>query len=135
MEHLCTLLREHNLKATSQRLSILEMIERYGHIDIESLFEKLHATFPTLALATLYRNINDLVQKGIVSEVKLPHQKQKYEITKDEHAHLLCDTCGMIEDATIDTSSLSEQIKNQYGYDVQSCTIVLNFTCPHCRGA
>lgn len=38
MEHFKALLQANQLKSTHQRLAILEAIERFGHIDIDTLY-------------------------------------------------------------------------------------------------
>lgn len=76
MEHFKALLQANQLKSTHQRLAILEAIERFGHIDIDTLYTTITQKYPTMSKATLYRNINDLMSFSILEEVKLPHQKQ-----------------------------------------------------------
>ena len=53
-----TMLREHNLKATPQRLAITDVIYKNGHVNIEYLYEKMLKQFHSISLATIYKNIN-----------------------------------------------------------------------------
>jgi Fur family ferric uptake transcriptional regulator/Fur family peroxide stress response transcriptional regulator len=41
MMNYAQLLKEHELKATFQRTQILEVIEKYGHIAIERIYEEV----------------------------------------------------------------------------------------------
>ena len=41
MKNYTTILREYNLKATPQRLAIIESVDIYGHINIDSLYEEV----------------------------------------------------------------------------------------------
>jgi Fe2+ or Zn2+ uptake regulation protein len=121
------------LKATLQRLAILEEIHKHGHIDVEMLFAALQKHFPTLALGTLYRNLNELSQKGILTEVTLPGQKQKYEIRKAPHVHLICEQCGKIEDKTIDLDDVIAQLEKENHYKISSKAVSFYGLCEACQ--
>lgn len=134
MERFRDILKASNLKSTHQRLAILECIDTHGHIDIETLFELILQKYPTMSKATLYRNINDLLAFYILEEVKLPQQKQKYEIKKVPHIHLLCSHCGNVEDIFVETKPLLETIFFQSGFETNSSFIVMNGICKRCSG-
>jgi len=134
MERFRDILKASNLKSTYQRLAILECIDTHGHIDIETLFELILQKYPTMSKATLYRNINDLLAFYILEEVKLPQQKQKYEIKKVPHIHLLCSHCGNVEDIFVETKPLLETIFFQSGFEISSSFIVMNGICKRCSG-
>ncbi|MBN1840507.1 MAG: transcriptional repressor [Campylobacterales bacterium] len=132
MERFRDILKASNLKSTHQRLAILECIDTHGHIDIETLFELILQKYPTMSKATLYRNIHDLLAFYILEEVKLPQQKQKYEIKKVPHIHLLCSHCGNVEDIFVETKPLLETIFFQSGFEISSSFIVMNGICKRC---
>lgn len=134
MNHFETLLREKQLKATLQRIVILKEIEKEGHMDVEELHNNIKESFPTMALGTLYRNLNDLVEKGILSEIQVPKQKQKYEICKTPHAHLVCEKCDSIMDVDADMDMLSESVKNKGVFRITGASVVLSGVCPTCQG-
>lgn len=128
-----TMLQTHALKATHQRLAILEEIHKHGHIDVDMLFASLHERFPTLALGTLYRNLNELSQKNILAEVALPGQKQKYEIQKAPHIHLVCETCGKIEDKALDLHRVIAQVEAESHYKISSNAVTFTGICEACQ--
>ncbi|MBE0499220.1 MAG: transcriptional repressor [Campylobacterales bacterium] len=66
------LLREHTLKITLQRMGILDEIAKAGHIDIDHLYEVIHASSPSVSLATIYKNANQIYEKGILEAIKVP---------------------------------------------------------------
>ncbi|AFL67781.1 Fur family transcriptional regulator [Sulfurospirillum barnesii] len=134
MERFKDILKASNLKSTHQRLAILDCIERFGHVDIDTLYESITQKYPTMSKATLYRNINDLISFHILEEVKLPHQKQQYEIKKVPHVHLLCSQCGSVEDIFVETKALLETISSQSGFEINSSFIVMNGICRRCSG-
>jgi len=101
MKSLKSLLEESNLKTTPQRLAILKELEEKGHASIEEIYENIKELFPSISLATIYKNINAMQDEQIVTEVCL-HQKPKYEINKNPHGHFICKKCGKVKDLFLD---------------------------------
>lgn len=126
-------LKNHNLKVTPQRLEIVDILYKNGHINIDDLYKALQDKFPSLSLATIYKNINTMCSKLFLSEVKIPHQKNVYELTKDEHSHIVCSKCDSIIDIDLDISTILNQAKRESHYSLKTSSIVLNGICPKCQ--
>jgi len=92
------LLQENDLKATFQRMNILEVIDKHGHMSVEDIYEEVIKTHPSISLATIYKNIILMVEKSVLVEVPISGKKSKYELAKVEHIHLVCTECGEVED-------------------------------------
>jgi len=107
MKEIKSLLENSNLKITPQRLAILKELEKKGHASIEEIYENIRDFFPSISLATIYKNITALKEEEIISEICL-HQKPKFEITKHPHAHFICKICNNVVDVP-----LSETVKNE----------------------
>lgn len=103
------LLKEYDLKVTPQRVAIVEELYSNGHMNIDDLYKKLLEKFPSISLATIYKNINAMIEKVFLNEVKIPNAKSVYELVKDEHSHLVCSSCGKIEDVDLDISNLVKE--------------------------
>ena len=125
-------LRDHNTKVTPQRIALVEELYKKGHVDIDTLYASIKRKFPSISLATLYKNINSMLESMLVKEIKISGHKSKYEITKAEHAHMVCEKCGKVEDITVDTSSLARSIESRSGYTLTECTLQFFGTCPGC---
>jgi Fe2+ or Zn2+ uptake regulation protein len=106
------LLEQSNLKMTPQRLAILKEIDKRGHASIEEIYEDIKEMFESISLATIYKNINSMKEKNIISEICL-HQKPKYEITKEPHAHFVCKKCGYVEDVPF-SDIINSEIEKRY---------------------
>ncbi|WP_051420498.1 Fur family transcriptional regulator [Helicobacter pametensis] len=91
-------LKQNGLKITPQRVAILKEIQRRGHATIEEIYEDILKEYPSISLATIYKNIISLCEADLVKEVKVSLQKQRYEINCGEHAHIVCTECGKLED-------------------------------------
>ena len=66
------LLREHGLKVTPQRLGILSLMQQSGHVSVDDLYAEIKKQFPSVSLATMYKNINTMMNSSIVIEIKIP---------------------------------------------------------------
>ncbi len=127
------LLKEHRLKVTPQRLKIVAMLEKHGHINIEDLYGELLKEFPSVSLATIYKNINQMIENGLIQEVKLPAAKSVYELIKEPHLHMVCDKCHKVEDIVIGTDRIIEEAEKLSGYRIEESFITLRGICPDCR--
>jgi Fe2+ or Zn2+ uptake regulation protein len=106
------MLENSKLKTTPQRLAILKEIDKKGHASIEEIYEDIKEMFESISLATIYKNINSMKEKNIITEICL-HQKPKYEITKEPHAHFVCEICGEVEDVPF-PQIVNEELNKTY---------------------
>ncbi|MCT7446001.1 Fur family transcriptional regulator [Aliarcobacter skirrowii] len=126
------LLKNYDLKITPQRIAIIEELYKNGHMNIDDLYKKLLDRFPSVSLATIYKNINSMVEKLFLSEVKIPNAKTVYELSKNEHAHLVCSNCKAVMDIELDSSDISKQISNLNNFKVNQTDIILSGICQKC---
>ena len=126
-------LREHNLKATPQRLAITDILYKEGHINIEKLYEVMIKKFNSISLATIYKNINLMIENSFIQEVKIPNSKSVYELTKGEHSHLVCKNCHEVTDIEIELNSIIHKTSDIYDFDIQTTNLVLSGLCKKCK--
>jgi Fur family peroxide stress response transcriptional regulator len=127
------LLKEYNLKVTPQRLAIVEELHSHGHLNIDDLYNLLQKKFPSISLATIYKNIHAMIEKIFLSEVKLPNEKTVYELTKAQHAHIVCSNCKKIMDVEVDTSSLQKEAAGFSSFEVEEIAVVFTGICTDCK--
>jgi len=127
------LLKQNQLKATPQRLKIVEVLYMKGHLNIDDIYAVLKSSFPSISLATIYKNINSMIEISFLSEVKIPKQKSVYELTKAEHAHVICSKCNEILDIELDTSDIVTQASKLSHYNLEKSAIIFNGVCLECR--
>ncbi len=127
------LLKEYDLKVTPQRVAIVEELYKNGHMNIDELYKNLQRKFPSISLATIYKNVNALVEKIFLNEVKLPDTKTVYELVKDSHSHLICSSCGNIEDIHLDTSIIEDSLSTMSKFKVENTEVVFSGTCQKCQ--
>jgi len=130
------LLKEHDLKVTFQRIQILGVIEKFGHISIDSIYEEVSKVHSSLSLATIYKNIFMMVERGVLTEVPIIGKKSKYEITKDDHLHLICTKCGKVIDRDLDDEIDNDMLRaaKESGFVLDQRQLNLYGECKECRG-
>jgi len=133
MTNYTTLLREHNLKATPQRLEIASLLEKYRHITIDNLYSRMLCKFDSISLATIYKNVNIMLENSFIQEVKIPNEKSRYELCKEEHSHLVCTHCGRVEDIALDLSLVTHNLLHNSSFKVEKADLVVSGICHNCQ--
>ena len=124
------LLNEKSLKTTPQRMAMLDILEKRGHADVEDIYGEIKKEFVSISLATVYKNINTMMDAGIIQEIKIPHKKSKYEITKHKHSHFICEKCGELYDIDIPKKL---EIDLPQGFEPKESTLMISGICPKCK--
>lgn len=129
------LLRESGLKATIQRLSILEIVQGTGHSTIDDIYATVREKHSSISLATVYKNIEILLQKEVMTEVPIAGRKSKYEIKKSDHIHLICQECGSVEDEMMETMPQEQlmRIAQKDDFTLSQSQINLYGICRNCQ--
>ena len=109
MNDFINLLKTKELKATPQRISVLKELGKKMHPTIDDLYEALRKENPSISLATVYKNLATLKEKGVVIEVNTAEGKMRYDIYSKPHIHLVCRQCAAIEDVDYDQNLFAYQ--------------------------
>jgi Fe2+ or Zn2+ uptake regulation protein len=132
MKKYIEILKQNSIKVTPQRLAMVSLMDQHGHISVNEIYESIKKSFPTLSLATVYKNINSMVQSSFIKELKIVGYDAKYELVKEEHSHLICKECGSVEDIFLKTDTIVSDAQNS-GYDIQEVTVQLKGICQNCQ--
>ena len=131
------LLKENGLKATFQRMNILDVVEKNGHMSVEDIYDEVIKVHPSLSLATIYKNIILMMEKGVVVEVPITGKKPKYELAKTDHIHLVCTECGDVEDKQCAeaTDKLFYELTDKEHFTLNKRQVNLYGVCSECQEA
>jgi len=98
-EHLTKDLRAAGLSATNQRVALLRALRSLKQPEsVEELARRLRATMNT---TTVYRALEQLIGAGLARRIELGENYARFEATGRHHHHLVCRSCGKIEDVSI----------------------------------
>jgi Fe2+ or Zn2+ uptake regulation protein len=97
---------------------IQEIIEicKYNHLSPDDIYFKLKQKFPTIGIATVYRHINQLVDKWILRKVANIKGKIYYETFTTPHFHLIDEDTGQIIDLPADAIKISPSLKEKISH-------------------
>lgn len=131
------MLKEKGLKATPQRICVLKSLDKHTHPTIDELYNDIKEIYPSISLATVYKNLNALIDSNIAVEVNIPNKKSKYDIYAKPHIHVVCDKCGCVHDVfqdDIDLKSCREDIEQHFGAFVKKLNLVAVVdSCKNCE--
>ena len=92
-------LKEAGLKATPQRHAILEAVLTHGnHPTADIIAEYVRNTHPGIAVGTVYKVLDALVDKGLIKRVKTDRDAMRYDGMLVSHHHIYCAETEEIED-------------------------------------
>ena len=87
------------LRCTSQRYAVMAfLLEQNRHPTATEVFEAVNRVDPRSSRATIYNNLRDLVQAGLVREVAMEGRAKRFDAKGMRHHHFICDRCGGVED-------------------------------------
>ncbi|WP_379595304.1 Fur family transcriptional regulator [Teichococcus globiformis] len=116
IERLCI---ERGLKMTGQRRLIARVLsEAVDHPDVEELYRRALALDARVSIATVYRTVRLLEEKGILERHDFGGGRARYEATDHgHHYHLIdVDSGKVIEFADAQHEALAEAIAERLGF-------------------
>jgi Fe2+ or Zn2+ uptake regulation protein len=128
-------LRTKGAQLTEQRAAVHDYLSGVAHHPTaEEVFLAVKARVPRISLATVYKNLEALVQCGAVSKLTYGDASARYDIRTDHHYHTRCLACGKIWDLDAkEGTELLKRIKPQAGFEVEDYRLELLGRCRECR--
>ena len=114
---------ERGLKMTGQRRVIARVLsDASDHPDVEELYRRAAATDAHISIATVYRTVRLLEEKGILERRDFGGGRARYEPSEHgRHYHLVdVDTGRVIEFEDAEHGRLMESIAQRLGFDLVS---------------
>jgi len=139
---LAELLKKKGLKITTQRIAILEALESCPgkHLTSEEIYDMVKLQIPEIGLATVYRNVQVLMELGFIEKVNLDDGYIRYELADSNdaknhrHHHLICVKCGAVYSFEGDLlEQLESRIKDTMEFSVVNHEVKLYGYCKRCQ--
>ncbi len=124
-----------------QRNIIAEIVKNtYDHPTAEEVYAKAVKELPTIGIATVYRNLNQLAEMGEIKRIPLMEGSDRFDGHLEEHYHMVCKSCGRLVDLRPDDDKVKQIKKDLCGAfkiknndDIELAPIVLKGICDKCR--
>jgi Fur family peroxide stress response transcriptional regulator len=139
MKRLTDELRKKHLKVTPQRLAIYNYLSQTtSHPNVESIYNALKPDYPSISIATVYKNVASLRDAGLISEINVGEDCCRYDAETKFHPHLVCKKCGTVIDCFFDDNdcclaSVKDKIKKDLDFDIENETLYFYGICSKCR--
>ena len=132
-------LHSHGLRVTRTRLTLLDQIfAQHGHIDADELLTAMRQEGCEISRASVYRNLDLLVDCGLVRKHHLDHRRFLYEHVHagQHHDHLVCGGCGrVVEFVSPGIAALQTEICRAHGFLPAHHTLQITGLCNACAAA
>ncbi|MDP9121867.1 MAG: transcriptional repressor [Acidobacteriota bacterium] len=135
-ERFLAYLRDGNQRVTAERLTLFdEIFSQHGHINAEELLRALRERGGKISRATVYRNLDVMVECGLVRKQRLGRNRFLYEHVHagQQHDHLVCTDCGrVVEFVSPGIVALQSEICRAHGFTPFHHTLQINGLCNRC---
>ncbi len=126
------------MNRTMQRQVIQEELCKLTcHPTADELYSVVRERMPQISLATVYRNLEQLSELGVIGKLEIAGKQRRYDGNSMPHHHMRCRSCGMVVDImpSAATEQLDSSIKEtliMLGCD--SYSIEFKGVCEDCKG-
>ncbi len=123
------------LRMTHQREIIIEELRRLNsHPTADELYEIVRKRLPHISLATVYRNLEQLSEAGIIKKLEYSGRQKRFDGNTEDHTHIRCIKCGRIADVkTKPVSDFTDLVEDACGYQVLEGHVDFLGLCPACQ--
>ena len=128
-------LKENGHKLTPQRLGVAKVLAHSeNHPSVENIYRQLQGTFPTMSLATVYRNVMLLKSLGEVLELGFPDGSNRYDGNRpDPHPHVICVKCKKVIDPDLGTlKDMTAEVADETGFKILTHRLDFFGICSDC---
>ncbi len=128
-------LRDDGHKITPQRLAIAKILAKSeGHPSVENIHGQIKKDFPTMSLATVYRNILLIKSLGEVLEIGFPDGSNRYDGNRPyPHPHVICIRCKKIIDPDLDSlDEMKKEVAEETNFKILNHRLDFFGICSDC---
>lgn len=117
---------------SKQREAVLRVLKSTKtHPTAQWVYEQVRAELPHISLATVYRNLMQLRNEGVIRGITVGDGFEHFDGDASPHLHLHCRRCSRIIDAVLQEDCLrTEALK--LGFSPDSSVYVIYGVCREC---
>lgn len=121
---------------SAKREAILKCLQGTdSHPTAEWLYQRLKPTYPGLSLGTVYRNLCQLKEAGLILSIGVQAGEERFDGNPLPHPHAVCTRCGKVADldAALPLQNIFKQAEAASGFRIAGARLV--GLCPDCAEA
>ncbi|MEA2349234.1 MAG: Fur family transcriptional regulator, ferric uptake regulator [Thermoleophilaceae bacterium] len=136
-DHALDVLRRSGHRSAQARSALIDLLEvQPCALTAREIDDALRAAGHGIGLASVYRNLDRLVELKLVGRLDVGQGVARYERllpTGEHHHHLVCDRCGRVtpfDDRALEQSI--ERLSRKVNFQVAEHDVVLHGACAAC---
>ena len=133
-ENMISLLKDHGISITQQRLDVLKCLFRAGgHPDAEAVYEAVRQNDQYISKATVYNTLSLFETKGMLHSLEIDGTKLRYDLVAAPHGHFQCLDCGSIYNFPVPMDLIGQGLPDEFSVTRQD--VYFKGICPACQDA
>jgi Fe2+ or Zn2+ uptake regulation protein len=131
------LLRGATLRVTRPRVAVLSAVHAIPHADTDSIIGAVRADLGEVSHQAVYDVLRALTEVGLLRRIQPTGSVARYESrVGDNHHHVVCRSCGTIEDVDCAHGSAPcLTASDDHGFVIDEAEVVYWGLCPDCSAA
>ncbi len=127
-------LRDKGLRITPQRLAIVDVLVKKGHLHpgARFIYDEARKKGAGLSLSSVYENIKELCRHGIIKSLEFDGSENRCEANLEEHFNLICEACGKIVDYDAPVSLDRREVAKNTGFTITGNRLEYYGRCGDC---
>ena len=127
-------LRSHGLQVTAQRLAVLRAVAGSPHATADDVADVVRGEIGAVSRQAVYDALAAMVAKGLVRRFEPAGSPARYERrVGDNHHHMVCRTCGRLDDVDCATGAAPCLTPVDVGdFVVDEAEVIYWGTCARC---
>ena len=134
-QDLSELLEQNGVRATPRRLEVLEeLAQERDDVTAQQLWSRLRERDSRAGLATVYRTLALLSEKGVIDSLSHHGTELCYRLCTDSHHHhLLCTNCHRVVEIEQCIDGWIDEVTSRHGFVVTDHRVEITGVCADCR--
>lgn len=132
-----SLLRQHGLQVTAQRLAVLEAVSAHPHGTVDEVAGRAREKLGAISRQAVYDALSALTDNGLVRRIQPAGSPARFEDrVGDNHHHLICRACGKTTDVDCAAGSAPcLAAADDLGFEIDEAEVIYWGRCPDCATA
>jgi Fur family transcriptional regulator, stress-responsive regulator len=134
---LASLLRQHELQVTAQRLAVLRAVSGRPHATTDEIYRLVQAGIGAISRQAVYDALATFTDAGLLRRMQPAGWAARYETrTGDNHHHLICRTCKRTVDVDCAVGyAPCLSADDPSGFEIDEAEVVFWGRCADCVAA
>jgi Fe2+ or Zn2+ uptake regulation protein len=122
------------LRRTPQREVVLGLVRScYEHPTADWILQQARRVIPDISLATVYRTLRILKEKGLIYEFSGGASPSRFDGTLHTHEHVRCICCGEVKDVDVPgLGDLRRDVAERTGFALGPYPLLFQGICADC---